>query len=169
MKRIHQKLAVLSALTLTTTVTTFSTPQPANAQLVELAAGAISSIFNRPPRPLPNQSYSFGTGNLNSNTFNLCLFPCLPTPNSIPSPVRFPVPTAAAPIAPSPIGAPVPTNGSFSSSTVQNQTGTVPPGFIPPTAVRPGYPVPPQVAPQPVAPRPVLVMPPIKLPINLPL
>lgn len=145
MKLINKKVAAISAIALTASVSSFSTPQPANAQVVELATSAISAIFNRPPRPLPNQIYNFGTGNANGNTFNFCLFPCLPNPTNVS------VPTAVRPI--------VPTQGSFSSSSVQTQTGTIPPRF----------PVPPQAAPQPTPPRPLLVVPPIRLPINLPL
>lgn len=152
----HKKLTATLAIALTVGISTFSTPQPASAQVLELATGAINALFNRPPKPLPNHNFSLGTSNLNGNTFNLCLFPC--TPGGMSSPVRLPVGQV-----PSVSSTAISPQGSFSQSSVSNQMGTLPPG------VRPGMPFPGTVAPQPTPPRPTLVVPPIRLPINLPL
>ncbi|BAU66185.1 hypothetical protein STA3757_35880 [Stanieria sp. NIES-3757] len=96
------------ALALTVGASTLATPQPASAQIVELAGAALGAIFNRPPKPIPNQNYSFATNNLNGNTFSLGN-----------SPARLPV------------SAPIPPQGSISQSTVTNQVGTIPPGVVP--------------------------------------
>ncbi|MBE9168775.1 hypothetical protein IQ238_15080 [Pleurocapsales cyanobacterium LEGE 06147] len=148
MKSIHhnKKLTASLAIALTVSISTFSTPQPASAQILQLATGAMNALFNRPPKPLANRNYTFGANNLNGNTFNLCLFPC--TPGGMPSPVRFPVGQV-----PSVSSRAISPQGSFSQSRVSTQTGTLPPGVVP----------------QPTPPRPTLVVPPIKLPINLPL
>ncbi|MBE9169672.1 hypothetical protein IQ238_19810 [Pleurocapsales cyanobacterium LEGE 06147] len=153
----NKKLTAYAAIALTVVISTFSTPQPAEAQVLELATGAINALFNRPPKPLPNHNFSLGTSNLNGNTFNLCLFPC--TPGGMPSPVRLPVEQVPSVSSSTAISSP----GSFSQSRVSTQTGTLPPG------VRPGMPFPGAVVPQPTPPRPALVLPPIRLPINLPL
>ncbi len=92
MKKLNKQLTALSAFALTVGVTTISAPQKADAQIVEFATSAVNAIFNRPRKPLPNQTYIFGTNNLHSNNF--CLLPC--TPNA---PVARPV--APRPIAPS--------------------------------------------------------------------
>jgi hypothetical protein len=152
----HKKLTASAAIALTVGIGTISTPQPASAQVLELATGAINALFNRPPKPLPNHNFSLGTSNLNGNTFNLCLFPCVP--GGMPSPVRLPVGQV-----PSVSSRAISSPGSFSQSRVGTQTGTLPPG------VRPPMPFPGAVVPQPTPPRPALVLPPIKLPINLPL
>jgi hypothetical protein len=175
MKNTHKKLTALSVIAISVGISIISTSQPASAQVLELATGALSAFFNRPPKPLPNHNFSFGTNNANGNNFNLCLFPC--TPGGIPSPVRFPtLPGLGAPPVSSTNISP---QGSFSQSRVSTQTGTLPPGTIPPTSLRPGIPVPQGVVPgtpmpmmpqtiQPTPPRPALVVPPIRLPINLP-
>jgi hypothetical protein len=149
MNRINQKLTSTVALALTVGASTLAAPQPADAQIVELAAGALNAIFNRPPKPIPNQSYAFGTSNFNGNNFNFCLFPCTPGAGqpSIPQAVR---PTGM-----------IPPQASVSRSMVTNRVGTIPPGAVPRT-------LPPQVV-QPRPPRPTVIIPPIKLPINLPL
>jgi hypothetical protein len=141
MKGINKKLTALSVIALTASVSTVATPQPANAQIVELATSAINAIFNRPPKQIPNQTYIFGTNNFQSNS--LCLFPCAPTPPQVSAPLAAPPQN----IPPGAIRPGYPVQPQFSSQVA-----------------------PPQVAPQPVTPpRPVLVVPPIKLPINLPL
>lgn len=174
MNKLNQKLTATFALALTITASTFAAPQKADAQIVELAGAALGAIFNRPPKPIPNQSYAFGTGNLNSNNLNFCLLPCTPGLGS--SPVRPPIPSAtgfAPPTASVPGVAPtgmIPSQSSVSSSTAIN---SVSPGVIPssgfpiPSGVVPGV-VPPQVL-QPTPPRPTVIIPPIKLPINLPI
>lgn len=197
MNKINPKITATIFLALITT--SIATPQKADAQVLELATGALNAIFNRPPKPIPNQNYTFGTNNLNSNNFNLCLLPCTPGIGS--SPIRLPIlgspaPTAVAPapisptgIVPTPSLAPtlptgiVPAPGSVSQSqtTVTNQVGTIAPGGIPtnpvlptgavPSAI-PSNPVLPNAIPPqivPTPPRPTVVIPPIKLPINLPL
>ncbi|AFZ35982.1 hypothetical protein Sta7437_2447 [Stanieria cyanosphaera PCC 7437] len=184
MKRINQTITATVALALTVGVSTLATPQPANAQVLELATGALNAIFNRPPKPIPNQSYAFGTNNLNGNNFSLCILPCTPGMGS--SPVRLPIPgmtsfsapPVASGVSPSlpPTGV-VPPQGSVSQSQtmVTNQVGTIPPGAVPgtiPPGVMPGTippgAIPPQIV-QPTPPRPTVVIPPIKLPINLPI
>jgi hypothetical protein len=90
MKGINQ-ITTVSLIALGVSLSTLATPQPASAQVLELATSAINAVFNRPPKPLPNQTYIFGTNNLHSNSF--CLFPCAPIPNV---PIR--------PVAPTPPG-----------------------------------------------------------------
>ncbi|BAU63400.1 hypothetical protein STA3757_07640 [Stanieria sp. NIES-3757] len=195
MKRINQTITATVALALTVGVSTLATPQPAEAQVLELATGALNAIFNRPPKPIPNQSYAFGTNNLNGNNFSLCILPC--TPGMGGSPIRLPIPGmtgfSAPPVAPS-VSPSLPPTGfvspqgsvSQSQTMVTNQVGTIPPGAVPgsplpvssgviPGAIPPGVMpgtippgiIPPQVV-QPTPPRPTVVIPPIKLPINLP-
>jgi hypothetical protein len=149
MKRINQKITTTVALVLTIGASTLASPQPAEAQVLELATGALNALFNRPPKPIPNQNYAFGTSNLNGNNFNFCLFPCTPGIGqpSIPQAIRPTVPSTGV----------MPSSGSVVPSGVP---GTVAPGVVPggitPQAV------------QPTAPRPTVVIPPIRLPINLP-
>ncbi|GAB4230633.1 MAG: hypothetical protein Kow0049_12610 [Stanieria sp.] len=170
MNKLNQKLTATFALALTVGASTLAAPQPANAQVIELATAALGAIFNKPPQPIPNQSYAFGTGNLNSNNFNFCLLPCTPGLGS--SPVRLPVPGVTG-FPPPPATGIIPPQGSISQTTVTNQVGTIPPGALPrtgfpvPSGVVPGA-VPPQIV-QPTPPRPTVVIPPIKLPINLPI
>jgi hypothetical protein len=147
MNKLNRKITATFALTLTVGASTLAAPKPADAQIVELAGAALGAILNRPPKPIPNQNYSFATNNLNGNTFSLG--------SSGSSPVRLPVPGATG-FAPSPTGM-IPPQGSISQSTVTNQVGTLPPGAVPPQVV------------QPTPPRPTVVIPPIKLPINLPI
>jgi hypothetical protein len=154
MNKLNRKITATFALALTVGASTLATPQPASAQIVELAGAALGAILNRPPKPIPNQNYSFATNNLNGNTFSLGS-----SGSSGSSPVRLPVPGATG-FAPSPTGM-IPPQGSISQSTVTNQVGTLPPGVVPGA-------VPPQVV-QPTPPRPTVVIPPIKLPINLPI
>jgi hypothetical protein len=124
MKGINKKLATVSLLALSVSVTTLATPQPASAQVMELATSAINAIFNRPRKPLPNQTYIFGTNNLHSNSF--CLFPCAPIPN------------LARPVAP----APVPPTG-FSPQGISPSMGVSPQAMGQPTPPRPTLVVPP--------------------------
>jgi hypothetical protein len=150
MNKLNQKLTATVALALTVGASTLAAPQPASAQVLELAGAALGAIFNRPPKPIPNQSYAFGTSNLNGNNFNFCLFPC--TPGIGQPSVRPTVPPTGM----------IPSPSSFSSSTaINSQVGTIPPGVVPGA-------IPPQVV-QPRPPRPTVVIPPIKLPINLPI
>lgn len=169
MQNHHKKLTTLSIIAISVSISTISIPQPASAQVLELATGALNALLNRPPKPLPNHNFSFGTNNANGNNFNLCLFPC--TPGSIPSAVRFPtVPGLGAPTVSSTLISP---QGSFSQSSVSTQTGTLPPGIRPGMPLQQGIipgasmPVMPQTI-QPTPPRPAVVIPPIRLPINLP-
>ena len=120
MKGINQKLATVSLLALSVSVSTLATPQPASAQALELATSAINAIFNRPRKPLPNQTYIFGTNNLHSNSF--CLFPCAPIPN------------LARPVAPTP-------RAGFSPQAVN--PGVPPQAMGQPTPPRPTLVVPP--------------------------
>ncbi|AFZ34389.1 hypothetical protein Sta7437_0801 [Stanieria cyanosphaera PCC 7437] len=160
MNKLNRKLTATFALALTVGASTLAAPQRADAQVLELATGALNALFNRPPEQIPNRNLTFGTGNLNGNTFSVGS-----------SPVRLPVPGATG-LAPAPTGM-IPSQGSISQTTVTNQVGTLPSGVVPnsgvpvPSGVIPGA-VPPQVV-QPTPPRPTVVIPPIKLPINLPL
>lgn len=71
--------------------------RPADAQILELASGALSIINSitgsrsqTPPQPVappapapspmvpPSPSFSVGAGNLNGNSINLCVSSCLP-------------------------------------------------------------------------------------------
>ncbi|BAU63232.1 hypothetical protein STA3757_05920 [Stanieria sp. NIES-3757] len=144
MNKLNRKITATFALALTVGASTLATPQPASAQIVELAGAALGALLNRPPKPIPNQNYSFATNNLNGNNLSLGS-----------SPARLPVPGATG-LAPSPTGM-IPPQGSISQSTVTNQVGTLPPGAVPSQVVHP------------TPPRPTVVIPPIKLPINLPL
>ncbi len=181
MKSINHKLNTTLAIAALATIGNLAQAQPASAQLLELATGALSILglkgqqaapqFIQPQPVHPqNRTLTFGADNFNGNTLNLCITGCLPR-------------TATAPTAP-PVFAPQPRpivipqqpgvvsrQGSFSSSTIRTQTGTVPPGVV----VRPGVPVAPQAVPPRVVPvpprpqprRPVLTIPPISLPFNL--
>ena len=128
MNKLNQKLTATFALALTVGASTLAVPKPADAQIVELAGAALGAILNRPPKPIPNQNYSFATNNLNGNSFSLGS-----------SPVRLPV------------SAPIPPQGSISQSTVTNQVGTIPPGVVPgavpPQVVRPTPPRPTVIIP----------------------
>ncbi len=143
MKGSDKKLNLGFAFALTVVVNSLAPAQPASAQLLELATGALS-ILNSvtgqsapqsapqpspppvvvPQQPIPNRTpnLSLGTGNFNGNNFNLCVSGCLPH-------------------APQPI-----------------------PTFPSGTVVRPVTPVPQAVQPAPN--RPVLTIPPIPLPVN---
>jgi hypothetical protein len=121
MKGINQ-IATVSLLALSVSVSNLATPQPASAQALELATSAINAIFNRPRKPLPNQTYIFGTNNLHSNSF--CLFPCAPIPN------------LARPVAPTP-------RAGFSPQAVNPSMGVSPQAMGQPTPPRPTLVVPP--------------------------
>ncbi|MBE9169908.1 hypothetical protein IQ238_21070 [Pleurocapsales cyanobacterium LEGE 06147] len=122
MKGINQKLVTLSVIALSVSVSTLATPQKADAQVLELATSAINAVFNRPRKPIPNQTYIFGTNNLHSNSF--CLFPCAPIPN------------VARPVAPTP-------SGGFSPQGISPSMGVPPQAMGQPTPPRPTLVVPP--------------------------
>ncbi|MBE9169673.1 hypothetical protein IQ238_19815 [Pleurocapsales cyanobacterium LEGE 06147] len=124
MKGINPKLATLSVIALSVSVSTLATPQKADAQVMELATSAINAVFNRPRKPIPNQTYIFGTNNLHSNSF--CLFPCAPIPN------------LARPVAPTP----TPPAG-FSSQGISPGVGVPPQAMGQLTPPRPTLVVPP--------------------------
>ncbi len=175
MKSINNKLHAGLAIVFLATIGNLTQAQPASAQLLDLATGALRILgiqrqqaapqFIQPQPVHPqNRSYTFGADNFNGNTLNLCITGCLPRT------------TAARPVAP-PVFQPqprpvaIPQQGAFSSTTVRTQTSNLPPGAV----VRPGVPVPPQAVPPRVVPvpprpqprRPVLTIPPISLPFNL--
>lgn len=171
MKGLNNKLNQGLAIAIAVTIGNLAQAQPASAQLLELATGALNILGIRgqqapqfipqqPPQP-QNRSLTLGTENFNGNTLNLCFTGCLPTATR---------PTPPPPVfMRGPVG--VPPQGNFSSSTVRTQTGNLPPG----AQVRPGVPgtpqgVPPRTAPVPPRPqprRPILNIPPIPIPINL--
>lgn len=128
MKRINQKITATVALALTIGASTLASPQPAEAQVLELATGALNALFNRPPKPIPNQNYAFGTSNLNGNNFNFCLFPCTPGIGqpSIPQAIRPTVPSTGV----------MPSSGSIVPS-------GIPPQTVQPMAPRPTVVIPP--------------------------
>ena len=90
---------------LTATVATVAQPQPASAQLLEVAAGALNALVRsrqpqpqviqqRVPVPVPTPTgprYDVGTNNANGNSLNVCLSSCLPT-GSAPAPIPARVP-----------------------------------------------------------------------------
>lgn len=127
MNKINQKLTAFSALVLTVGVTTISTPQKADAQVVELATSAVNAIFNRPRKPLANQTYIFGTNNLHSN--NVCLLPCAPT--STPSPVAPQPVGQAAPVASQPVGQAAPVTPQTTQPSAPRPVLLVPPIKLP--------------------------------------
>jgi hypothetical protein len=126
MKGINKKLATVSLLALSVSVSTLATPQKADAQVMELATSAINAIFNRPRKPLPNQTYIFGTNNLHSNSF--CLFPCAPIPN-LARPVA-PTPTPPAGFSPQAVNPGVPPQ-AMGQPTPPRPTLVVPPIKLP--------------------------------------
>ena len=175
MKDLNHKLNTGMAIAITVTIGNLVQAQPASAQLLELATGALNILGIRgqqaapqfiPQQPVQpqNRTFTLGTENFNGNTLNLCFSGCLPSPTAV-------RPTLPPVFTPQPRRTGIPQQGSFSSTTVRTQTGNVPPG----AAVRPGVPaspqaVPPRTAPVPPRPqprRPVLTIPPISLPINL--
>ncbi len=168
MKGLNNKLNKEIAIATVVVIANLVQAQPASAQLLELATGALNILGLRrqqaapqfiPQQPLQpqNRTFTLGTENFNGNTLNLCFSGCLPNA------------TAVRPTPPPSVF--TPQQGAFSSTTVRTQTGNIPPG----AAVRPGVPVapqavPPRTAPVPPSPqprRPVLTIPPISLPINL--
>ena len=169
MNSIKKTVNVGLALTLIMAVSQLAKPEPASAQIFELATGALNLLTGNKAEPAPqpiiqpsipqNRETTLATDNFNGNSFNLCMSGCLPqvaAPEAIPS---FP---------PSPVatGMPIAPDGSFATSTMQTQTGTLPPGALPPGAIPPGaVPMLPQPEPEPN--RPVLTIPPISLPFNL--
>ena len=175
MKNLNNKLQTGLAILTLATIGNLTQAQPASAQLLDIATGALKILGLRGQQPAPqliqppavypqNRSTSFGTDNFNGNSVNLCITGCLPR-------AAAPRPTTQPVFVPQqrPVG--IPQQGSFSSTTVRTQAGNLPPGAV----VRPGVPVPPQavpprtatVPPRPQPRRPVLTIPPISLPFNL--
>ncbi|MGF1540666.1 MAG: hypothetical protein ACFCU5_09485 [Pleurocapsa sp.] len=176
MKPINYKLHTTIAIAALAIIGNLAQAQPASAQLLELATGALSILglkgqqsapqFMQPQPVYPqNRSLTFGADNFNGNTLNFCITGCLPSTASVPT-----APPVFAP-QPRPVGIPqqpgvISQQSSFSSSSMGTPTGTIPPGAM----VRPGVPVPPTVVPVPPQPqprRPILTIPPISLPFNL--
>ena len=145
----NKSLAIQFAIA-STIVLSLAPAQPASAQILELATGALSILNSvigsgskpqsapqpvAPPVVIPQQTipsspdFTVGAGNFNGNSLNLCVSGCLPNGT--------------------PANAPIP-------NTVINT-------FPPTTVQQPGTPLPPQPAPN----RPVLTIPPVSLPVNL--
>ncbi|MDJ0576036.1 MAG: hypothetical protein QNJ65_12825 [Xenococcaceae cyanobacterium MO_234.B1] len=181
--------------------------QPASAQniLLDFATASLNTLFNRssnpnnnrqlPPQPVPNSNSTFGTGNMNGNNINFCVFPCVPNGTS-PAASRF-VPTIPSGIVPNRgivtqqrIGLPpgvAPNRGIPTQQRIGLPPGVVPNRGIPtqrPTGLPPGTVtqqpnrLPPGVVPnrniptqQPNPrqnrPRPTIIIPPITLPFSL--
>ena len=182
MNSLKKTVNIGFALTLILAVSQLAKPEPASAQISEvfgLATGALNLLTGNKAEPAPqpiiqplppqNREMTLATDNFNGNSFNLCVSGCLPQA-SVPEPLpSFP---------PSPVatGMPIPPQDSFATSTVQTQTGTLPPGAVLPGALPPGA-LPPGALPPGVAPmlpqpepepnRPVLTIPPISLPFDL--
>jgi|GEM_PF-2711444 len=80
------------AIALTATIATVAQPQPASAQILDIAAGVLNTIVgNRQPQqppqiiqqqvPVPintGPEFNVGTNNANGNNLNLCVSNCLP-------------------------------------------------------------------------------------------
>lgn len=128
---------------LTATVATVAQPQPASAQLLEIAAGALNSLVRskqpqpqiiqqRVPVPVPTPSrpeFNVGTNNANGNHLNLCISNCLPAgaaPARIPAPIAAPAPVVIPQQVPVPVRVPVAQQqSSVSSGTAITQNGAV--------------------------------------------
>jgi hypothetical protein len=161
MKSIYK---VLTINLVVASMTAFAPVQPASAQLLELATGALSILnsvtgnSNSQPAPqpvppviIPQQSTAppltpnikAGAGNFNGNTLNLCVSGCLPNGNGTqaipPSTIAQPAPQVIPPGV----------NPSFPTSTIAQPA----PQVIPPnTTVQPVTPVPSQPVPNQPAP-----------------
>ncbi|HEY9771325.1 MAG TPA: hypothetical protein V6C71_23005 [Coleofasciculaceae cyanobacterium] len=142
----NKSLAIQFAIA-STVFLSLAPAQPASAQILELATGALSILNSvigpkpqsapqpvAPPVVIPQQTipsspdFTVGAGNFNGNSLNLCVSGCLPNGT--------------------PANAPIP-------NTVVNT--------FPPAVQQPGTPLPPQTVPN----RPVLTIPPVALPVNL--
>ncbi|MGL5807010.1 MAG: hypothetical protein ACRC11_16475, partial [Xenococcaceae cyanobacterium] len=89
----NKKLSICLALAMTLSIATWVSPEKANAQSVLDIIKPLSGLFKKDPVPVPNLNSNFGTNNMNSNTMNVCLFPCAPTGNPAaanPSNLRIP-------------------------------------------------------------------------------
>ena len=178
MKTIN-KLHTGLAVALIATIGNLAQAQPASAQLLDVAKGALTILglqrqaqpqfFAPQPAHPQNRHYTFGADNFNGNTMNLCITGCLPRA-AAPRPVAPPVFRPQPGVVMQRPGV-VNQQGSVSSTIMRTQTGNLPPGAV----VRPGVPVPPQTIPPRVVPvpprpqprRPILHIPPISLPFNL--
>lgn len=143
MSMINRKFCTSSMIvTLTATMITVAQPQPASAQLLEVAAGALNALIGskKPqpqvvqqpvpvPVPVPTQpsrpEFSVGTNNANGNNFHFCLSNCLPSastpvqptiPTPLASPVVIPQQNITPPIAQQPT----------TSTTVVNRSNPLP-------------------------------------------
>lgn len=138
-------------ITLTATIMTVAQPQPASAQLLEVAAGALNAligsknpqpqVIQQPvPVPVPMQpsrpEFSVGTNNANGNNFHFCLSNCLPSAsNPAPTPTVIPQQTFPTPM-PTPmvvpqqgVTAPIAqqqNNSSVTSGTIVNPNSSLP-------------------------------------------
>lgn len=124
------------AITLTTTLSTVALPQPASAQILDIAAGALNALIRSKqpqpqviqqqvpvPVPTPTQpngpEFNVGTNNANGNTLNLCISNCLPNgAPSLPSGIYQP-PAPATIVQQRPIVQQQGTVSSSSSTVVQ--------------------------------------------------
>ncbi len=169
MKDLHNKFNQGLTIAITVTLGNLAQTQPASAQLLELATGALNILGIRgqqaaqqfiPQQPIQpqNRTFTLGTENFNGNTLNLCFTGCLP---NVAATRPTPPPSIFTP-QPRPVGIP---QSGVSTTTIQRQTSSVRPGVpVSPQAVPPRV-VPVQPSPQPR--RPVLTIPPISLPVNL--
>ncbi|WP_019504318.1 hypothetical protein [Pleurocapsa sp. PCC 7319] len=106
MTKINRKFNQGLLIALTATLATVAQPQPASAQLLDIAAGAFNAfvkskkpqpqvIQQRVPVPVPTPSqprgpeFNVGTNNANGNNFNLCISNCLPSGHGT-VPARYP-------------------------------------------------------------------------------
>jgi hypothetical protein len=153
MKNIYKLLTINLVVA---SITAFVPAQPASAQLLELATGALSILnsvtgnSNSQPTPqpvapviIPQQSTApappltpnikAGAGNFNGNTLNLCISGCLPNGTQTLSPGVAPVNPFPAPSIPQPVPQTIPP-GVNSVNTVPAPTiaqpvpQTMPPG-----------------------------------------
>jgi hypothetical protein len=93
-----KKLTIGLAFAMTFSIATWVTPEQASAQSVLDIVKPLTGLLKKDPIPVPNLNSSFGSNSMNSNTLNVCLFPCTPTPTANSSSVV--VPQASSPVMP---------------------------------------------------------------------
>jgi hypothetical protein len=135
MKNINRKLNTTLTIAALATVGSLAQVQPASAQLLELATGALSILgltgqqstpqFLQPQPVYPqNRSLTFGAENFNGNTLNLCITGCLPRTASLPTTPPVFTPPSGSTVIPQPSGV-ISQQSSFSGSSMGTPSGIV--------------------------------------------
>jgi hypothetical protein len=135
MKNIYRKLNTTIAIATLATVGSLAQVQPASAQLLELATGALSilgltgqqntSQFLQPQPVYPqNRSLTFGADNFNGNTLNLCITGCVPRTASLPTTSSVFTPQPSSTVIPQQSGV-ISQQSSFSGSSMGTPSGIV--------------------------------------------